>query len=1021
MRKVFSVRAFFGIVLLVAAYSQMAEAVPAWPGVIEATQPDGTNFSMRLRGDEFFSWTETADGYVIVRDEGDGFWKYAMPMKAGTAFSPFPDAVVGRTSPERLGLKPGALWEAAVMRDARKMREVATYSTDKSGGRPPSRIPVSGKSIVRNVVILAAFDDHWDEINNTVLSTKGRVDAAEYDALFNEENHSANMAVGSVRDYYHEVSYGNLIIESLITSWVRLPQDEAYYGANNVYGQDSEPRQMTADAIEAAAAAGFDFSQGDSDGDGWVDGLTIIHSGHGEEEYGNPSTSIWSHQWEMTSVATKDGVKMLRYHTSPALRGNTGSTAIIRIGVICHEMGHFFGLPDLYDYSGMTLGIGSWGIMAFGSWNGGDGKSPAHFCAWSKYMLGFLRPEQRHSGVAVELAGASTAPVAHLYRDGMGNGEYFLVENRTNDGFDDTVEISPGMLIYHIDDKSNNNDLDTWQHPAVKIEEGDGNDSLGAKAAYFEAGDVWHAGSGLAGGFGDVTGSETTNAMRYQSHYYNRADDADYYSFITLDGFSAAGDVMTYNATTLKTSVISRSVTQPDYVVDWPPSANAEKYELQEGFPITLEAFSDGAESEEAMYANWHVSGSVQRSADGRRTGIYSYVMQPFDGARYYSTVQSLLLREPFILKGDTVFSFYYLSRLDTGNGYLRAQISNDAGETWHTLGEYSGDTLLWTLRSYDYAALSAPGINIGDSCIIRFIANFENVWGWTSFPAYGYALDDISINNTAIASYGNWTPLDDAITDTYYPLEGKADGDYAYRVRAYANDAWQGFGEVGTITVAVSQRTVVFETDGTPGASLDGTLSQTVYSGSDCTPVTANPPEGYRFESWTLDGALFSTDNPLTVDSVHADMILVANFTLKSYTLTYTAGANGALSGETTQTVFHGADGAAVEALPNAGYHFVQWSDGSVENPRVDAAVTENIAVEAGFDRTYYTLSLEKTGEGDIKLNTNIVALPWSGDVVEDMTIVLRALPADGWQFTGWSGDLTGTLNPKDFDMTKD
>ena len=55
---------------------------------------------------------------------------------------------------------------------------------------------------------------------------------------------------------------------------------------------------------------------------------------------------------------------MKPYHTEPALRGASG-TGIIRIGVICHETGHFFGLPDLYDTSYLTDGLGNWCIMVY--------------------------------------------------------------------------------------------------------------------------------------------------------------------------------------------------------------------------------------------------------------------------------------------------------------------------------------------------------------------------------------------------------------------------------------------------------------------------------------------------------------------------------------------------------------------------------------------------------------------------------------------------------------------------------
>lgn len=68
------------------------------------------------------------------------------------------------------------------------------------------------------------------------------------------------------------------------------------------------------------------------------------------------------------------------------------------------------------------------------------------------------------------------------------------------------------------------------------------------------------------------------------------------------------------------------------------------------------------------------------------------------------------------------------------------------------------------------------------------------------------------------------------------------------------------------------------------------------------------------------------------------------------SFTLTYTAGANGSLIGVTPQTVALGADGSAVAAVPAATYEFVEWSDGSTENPRQDIYVQDDVTVTASF-----------------------------------------------------------------------
>jgi len=70
----------------------------------------------------------------------------------------------------------------------------------------------------------------------------------------------------------------------------------------------------------------------------------------------------------------------------------------------------------------------------------------------------------------------------------------------------------------------------------------------------------------------------------------------------------------------------------------------------------------------------------------------------------------------------------------------------------------------------------------------------------------------------------------------------------------------------------------------------------------------------------------------------------------IQDFPLHYSAAANGSLSGENSQIVSTGGSGTAVTAHPAAGYYFLEWSDGSRMNPRIDTNVSAELSATAFF-----------------------------------------------------------------------
>ena len=80
--------------------------------------------------------------------------------------------------------------------------------------------------------------------------------------------------------------------------------------------------------------------------------------------------------------------------------------------------------------------------------------------------------------------------------------------------------------------------------------------------------------------------------------------------------------------------------------------------------------------------------------------------------------------------------------------------------------------------------------------------------------------------------------------------------------------------------------------------------------------------------------------------------MNITANFTSNTYTVTFTAGSGGTLTGTTTQTVNHGADCTPVKAVANAGNEFTGWSGDQTgtDNPLTVSNVTADMNIKANF-----------------------------------------------------------------------
>lgn len=320
-------------------------------------------------------------------------------------------------------------------------------------------------NIDKILVILVQFSDNpADTVTHSV--------AAYNELLFSDGVYPT----GSMYDYYRQASYGAYLISGVVTAWVTAPHPYTHYASGGGMGPYPTNSQGLLEDCVVALDPIIDFSQFDTNGDGVVDGIIMVHAGPGMEELATPP-AIYSHAGAYT-VATNDGVTTGKYACVPecSIYGN-----IIPIGTPCHEYGHTLGLPDIYSPLFESAGI--YCLMGAGSWGAlpANPERPTLLCAELKRQLGWLSPVEVSGNLPdLVLPPAETNPVCYKITNPANPHEYFLLENRAKIGFDSLMRGDGGLAIWHINLDGSQNDT---SNRYIALEQADGSFDLEKKYA----------------------------------------------------------------------------------------------------------------------------------------------------------------------------------------------------------------------------------------------------------------------------------------------------------------------------------------------------------------------------------------------------------------------------------------------------------------------------------------------------------------------------------------------------------
>lgn len=418
-------------------------AVKAVPAPVRVTEPDGRVLELVIRGDEFFRYMVASDGRTVVQGD-DGYYYYASYTLSGVEVSdrrvvPGPASFYGERT-MAVGVEA-----ASAMRGRR-------LSMLSSSGMLPAG-PASGRFApgmpVRVIVIPVQFSDVRFSVDNP---------SAHFDAMLNSPSYSANGATGSAYDYF-KANIPQLDFVFDVAPVVSLSRPMAYYGMNDksipqVIDYDVNLQKLVREAC-LKADPDVDFSEYDNDGDGLVDYVFFYFAGLNEAESGRENTI-----WPQTAVFggdvfELDGKVFSMFGCSSELSGFEGNVPA-GIGTFCHEFSHFLGLKDLYDVDYSVSGTANclWGTLSLmdeGNYNNA-GRTPPYFCAVDRELSGaisYLEPVLSPSYVLQPSFLASEV----MRVDTDIPGEYFLIENRIDIGWDAYIG-GRGLVVYHIDKSS---------------------------------------------------------------------------------------------------------------------------------------------------------------------------------------------------------------------------------------------------------------------------------------------------------------------------------------------------------------------------------------------------------------------------------------------------------------------------------------------------------------------------------------------------------------------------------------
>lgn len=187
--------------------------------------------------------------------------------------------------------------------------------------------------------------------------------------------------------------------------------------------------------------------------------------------------------------------------------------------------------------------------------------------------------------------------------------------------------------------------------------------------------------------------------------------------------------------------------------------------------------------------------------------------------------------------------------------------------------------------------------------------------------------------------------------------------------------------------------------------------LRTTEYSHGTAVKLTAVPSDGWVFFEWR--GDVVGEESEIVIQ-IEGETVVEAVFSKIEYPLTISIIGEGrveenVVASRTTEYE----EGTLVEltAIAEENWIFSSWSGDISSQESVEMILIDGPkSVTAEFLRTFKLITIANPAEGGS-------VDPSSGNFVRDLSFDVTANANQGWRFSRWEGDFTGTVNP--FNLT--